>query len=54
MVADLVQAIEHAESSDGTTFAGYLADAEEAFRESNKRVRSAARFFRQAKASLPR
>ena len=32
MVADLVQAVEHAVSEDGTTFADYLADAEEAFR----------------------
>jgi hypothetical protein len=39
MVADLVHAVEHAESADGTTFASYLADAEEAFRQSNRRVR---------------
>jgi hypothetical protein len=39
MVADLVQAVERAVSEDGTTFADYLADAEEAFRQSNRRVR---------------
>ena len=40
MVADLVQAVEKAVSEDGTTFAEYLTDAEEAFRESNRRVRT--------------
>ncbi len=40
MVADLVQAVERAVSEDGTTFADYLADAEEAFRQSNRRVRT--------------
>jgi hypothetical protein len=39
MVADLVHAVEHAVSSDATTFANYLADAEEALRLSNRRVR---------------
>jgi anti-sigma regulatory factor (Ser/Thr protein kinase) len=39
MVGDLVHAVEHAESADGTTFASYLVDAEEAFRQSNRRVR---------------
>jgi len=39
MVADLVHAVEHAESDDGTTFADYLTDAEEAFRQSNRRIR---------------
>lgn len=40
MVADLVQAVERAVSEDGTTFADFLADAEEAFRQSNRRVRT--------------
>jgi len=39
LVADLVQAIERSESDDGTTFADYLLDAEEVFRQSNRRVR---------------
>jgi len=38
MVADLVRAIEVAESDDGTTFHEYLIVAEETFRESNNRV----------------
>jgi hypothetical protein len=39
MVADLVHAVERSKSRDGTTFEQYLADAEEAFKTSNKRVR---------------
>jgi hypothetical protein len=39
MVADLVHAVEHAVSEDGTNFAEFLTDAEDAFRESNRRVR---------------
>lgn len=39
MVADLVRAIEVAKSDDGTIFQDYLADAEGAFKESNKRTR---------------
>ena len=39
MVADMVHAVEHAKSADGTSFAKYLEDAEEAFRKSNLRVR---------------
>lgn len=40
MVADLVRAIEVAESDDGTTFQHYLKIAEETFKESNKRVQT--------------
>lgn len=39
MAADLVHAIEHATDGTGTTFSSYLADAEEAFRQSNRPVR---------------
>ena len=39
MVADLVHAVERAACTDGTTFASYLAEAEEAFRQSNRRIR---------------
>jgi hypothetical protein len=38
MNADLVNAIESAEAEDGTTFADYLRDAENTFKESNRRV----------------
>jgi hypothetical protein len=39
IVADLVHAIERSTDGDGTTFSSYLADAEEAFRQSNRRTR---------------
>jgi hypothetical protein len=39
LVADLVHAIEESSAADGTTFAGYLEDAAEAFKTSNRRVR---------------
>lgn len=39
MVADLVRAIEIAESADGETFQSYLATAERTFQESNRRTR---------------
>jgi hypothetical protein len=38
MSADLVRAVEVARADDGTTFKDYLATAEDAFKESNKRV----------------
>lgn len=37
MVADVVRAIENAAAADGTTFPRYLADAEEHFRQANRR-----------------
>lgn len=39
LVPDLVHAIEASRASDGTTFRDYLADASEAFKDSNRRVR---------------
>lgn len=38
MIADLVRAIEVAQSDDGTSFQDYLAVAEQTFKEANKRV----------------